>query len=184
MNLWRKPVSEAGFSRVPAPSVQIAGDVVAIARSWLGTPYHHQASVRGVGCDCLGLVRGVWRELYGFEPMTPNGLRYAPDIGDAEGKETMLEAARERLAEVQVEDAAAGDVLVFRYREARIAKHAGILSSAARGIHPAMMIHAFEGTGVVEIPLSSWWRRRIAGVFRFPAGGGRLRRWRLAAGTR
>ena len=28
---------------------------------WIGTPYRHQASLKGVGCDCLGLVRGVWR---------------------------------------------------------------------------------------------------------------------------
>ena len=43
---------------------------VAAARLWTGTPYHHQASLRGVGCDCLGLVRGVWRDLYGAEPET------------------------------------------------------------------------------------------------------------------
>ena len=41
--------------------------VIAIARSWLGTPYHDQASLRGVGCDCLGLARGVWREIVGPE---------------------------------------------------------------------------------------------------------------------
>ena len=41
--------------------------VIAIARSWLGTPYHDQASLRGVGCDCLGLARGVWREAVGPE---------------------------------------------------------------------------------------------------------------------
>ena len=41
--------------------------IVALARAWLGTPYHHQASVRGVGADCVGLVRGIWRELYGSE---------------------------------------------------------------------------------------------------------------------
>ncbi|MFD0934795.1 peptidase P60, partial [Methylobacterium trifolii] len=38
-------------------------DVVAQARLWLGTPYRHQASLAGVGCDCLGLLRGVWRGL-------------------------------------------------------------------------------------------------------------------------
>jgi NlpC/P60 family putative phage cell wall peptidase len=37
--------------------------IVAAARSWFGTPYHHQASVKGVGSDCLGLIRGIWREL-------------------------------------------------------------------------------------------------------------------------
>ncbi|MDA3887796.1 MAG: peptidase, partial [Allgaiera sp.] len=42
--------------------------VVAIARFWLGTPYHDQASLRDVGCDCLGLARGVWREVVGPEP--------------------------------------------------------------------------------------------------------------------
>lgn len=42
--------------------------VVEIARRWIGTPYHHQASLKGVGCDCLGLVRGVYRELCGAEP--------------------------------------------------------------------------------------------------------------------
>jgi cell wall-associated NlpC family hydrolase len=39
--------------------------VVALARTWLGTPYHHQASLRGAGADCLGLLRGVYAELYG-----------------------------------------------------------------------------------------------------------------------
>jgi hypothetical protein len=44
-------------------------DIIAEARSWIGTPYAHQASVKGIGCDCLGLVRGVWRV---------NGRRRAP----------------------------------------------------------------------------------------------------------
>ena len=43
-------------------------EIVAHARAWIGTPYHHQASRIGVGTDCLGLVRGVCRELYGREP--------------------------------------------------------------------------------------------------------------------
>jgi cell wall-associated NlpC family hydrolase len=35
-------------------------DIVEEARSWLGTPYHHQAALKGVGCDCIGLLRGVY----------------------------------------------------------------------------------------------------------------------------
>ena len=34
--------------------------IVRCARGWLGTPYHHQASMKSVGCDCLGLIRGLW----------------------------------------------------------------------------------------------------------------------------
>lgn len=40
-----------------------AAQVVAEARAWLGTPFHWQASAKGVGCDCKGLVAGVAREL-------------------------------------------------------------------------------------------------------------------------
>jgi len=32
--------------------------IVVETRDWIGTPYRHQASLKGVGCDCLGLVRG------------------------------------------------------------------------------------------------------------------------------
>lgn len=42
--------------------------VVIAARRWIGTPYVHQAALRGAGADCLGLVRGVWREVLGEEP--------------------------------------------------------------------------------------------------------------------
>ena len=71
--------------------------VVAIAREWIGTPYVHQASVKGAGCDCLGLLRGVWRELRGEEPeaMPP----YSPDWAEATGVETMYLALRRHLAE-------------------------------------------------------------------------------------
>jgi cell wall-associated NlpC family hydrolase len=37
--------------------------VVAQARTWIGTPFHHQARLKGVGVDCAGLVIGVARDL-------------------------------------------------------------------------------------------------------------------------
>ena len=59
--------------------------VIAIARDWIGTPYRHQASTRGAGCDCLGLARGVWRALHGVEPF---GLPpYTRDWGEAGARE-------------------------------------------------------------------------------------------------
>lgn len=60
-----------------------AAPIVAEALTWLGTPYRHQASVKGVGCDCLGLVRGVWRAVYGSEPEAAPG--YTPDWAEARG---------------------------------------------------------------------------------------------------
>jgi hypothetical protein len=48
--------------------------IVAETRAWIGTPYRHQASLKGVGCDCLGLVRGVWRAVIG-EGFTLHNVR-------------------------------------------------------------------------------------------------------------
>jgi len=39
--------------------------IVSEAREWLGTPWQHQASLKGVACDCVGLVRGVYTEVTG-----------------------------------------------------------------------------------------------------------------------
>jgi NlpC/P60 family putative phage cell wall peptidase len=140
------------------------GSEARIARGWIGTPYHHQASTRGAGADCLGLVRGVWRELYGREAETPPP--YSRDWAEARGRETMLEAASRHLRAIQPAVAGAGDVLVFRLRAGTVAKHAGILTGGLTG--EATMIHAMEGGPAAEVALSPWWRRRIAGAFAFP----------------
>jgi len=134
--------------------------IVSAARNWIGTPYHHQASRRGVGTDCLGLVRGIWRDLYGRDAELPPP--YSRDWAEASGRETMLEAAARHLIAVPPEVAEAGDVLVFRLRAGTVAKHAAILSGGTT------MIHAIEGAPVSEVPLSPWWRRRIAAAFAFP----------------
>jgi NlpC/P60 family putative phage cell wall peptidase len=135
--------------------------IVSLARTWLGTPYHHQASVKGAGADCVGLIRGVWRELYGRDAEAAPA--YTRDWAEATGRETLLEAARRHLIEIDPRAAAPGDVLVFRYRGSAVAKHAAILAT------PHTMIHAMEGAPVCEVSLSPWWRRRLAGAFRFPS---------------
>lgn len=134
--------------------------IIAEARSWIGTPYRHQASLKGAGCDCLGLVRGVFRALYGEEPeATPP---YAPDWAEASRRETLAEAAARHLAPVAFVQAMPGDVLLFRWRAHLPAKHAAILTARNR------MVHAHDGAAVAEIAFAPWWRRRLAFAFRFP----------------
>src|SRR5436853_5189838 len=89
-------------------------DIVAAARQWLGTPYRHQASLKGVGCDCLGLVRGVWRAVVGEEP--ERAPPYAPDWAEATGEEAMAEAAARHLTVIPFTGIAPGDVILFRWR--------------------------------------------------------------------
>ena len=134
--------------------------IVAEARAWIGTPYRHQASLKGVGCDCLGLVRGVWRAVLGEEPQRVPA--YSRDWAEATGEETLADAARAHMIEIAPAEALPGDVLLFRYRERYPAKHAAIVSA------PGMMVHAHDGAAVAEVALSPWWQRRLAFAFRFP----------------
>ena len=135
-------------------------EILQAARGWLGTPYHHRASVRGAGCDCIGLIAGVWRDLYSRVPETPGA--YTGDWAEATGREALLEAAHRHLESVLPAGAMPGDIVIFRLRQKTVAKHAAILTG------PATMIHAQEGVPVSEVALSSWWQRRISGVFKLP----------------
>ncbi len=139
-------------------------EIVEEARSWLGTPYVHQSSCRGAGCDCLGLIRGIWRHVYGDEPEpTP---AYSQDWAETGGSERLLGAARRHMTEIAVGDASAGDMLLFRMRSGAIAKHIGVLvEGKARG---GRMIHAYSGHSVLETPISPAWQKRICAAFKFP----------------
>jgi len=136
------------------------GAIVAEAVTWIGTPYRHQASLKGVACDCLGLVRGVWRAFYGPEPEPM--IAYTPDWAEASGAETFAETAARHLTTVPVNDARAGDVILFRWRHNLPAKHAAILIAADR------MVHAQQGAVVATAAATPWWRRRAAFAFSFP----------------
>ncbi|MEO0914348.1 MAG: peptidase [Pseudomonadota bacterium] len=138
-------------------------DVVAEARRWLGTPYVHQASCRGAGADCLGLLRGVWRGIYGREPEAVPA--YTPDWSETDRIERLLPAAARHMRSVNWAERLPGDALVFRMRHRGVAKHVGILTETVPSL---AFIHAYSGRGVVESPLSSAWARRVAGLFRFP----------------
>jgi len=134
--------------------------IVAEARRWIGTPYRHQASVMGVGTDCLGVVRGVWRGLIGPEPA--KAPAYTPDWAEIRGGDHLMDAARRWLLEIPVGAARDGDVLLFRMALGAPAKHAAIISGEGR------IIHAYWGRSVCQTHLVPWWRRRIAAAFSFP----------------
>jgi NlpC/P60 family putative phage cell wall peptidase len=139
--------------------------IVGEARSWIGTPYQHQASFKGVGCDCIGLVRGVWRELYGVEPCALPA--YSPDWAEVGGQERLIEGLSVHFE--PVDEARPGDVIAFRIKPGSVAKHVAILS-AGEGIGDpaAKVIHAYWGHAVVESWLGPFWRKAVVGAFRYP----------------
>lgn len=141
--------------------------IVKEARSWIGTPYVHQAATLGAGTDCLGLVRGVWRAVIGAEPTEIPAYTY--DWGEPRGEELLLEASQ--LHMIAVEECSAlqsGQVILFRMRDDATAKHLGILTQAGEA---PRFVHAYSGRGVHENSLSAPWARRILARFEFPVGG-------------
>lgn len=135
--------------------------VISTARAWLGTPYHDQASVKGAGCDCLGLARGVWREIVGREPTAIPP--YSRGWGEVGAREVLADGARQWMIEIDPAEAGPGAALLFRMRDTGIAKHIGILTDSET------LIHAYERLGVIEEPFSTAWRRRIAFAFLYPS---------------
>ncbi len=78
----------------------LSAAIVAEARAWIGTPYRHQASLKGIGCDCLGLLRGVWRDVLGPEPETPPPYSAAWAESAPERADPLVAAARRHLVPV------------------------------------------------------------------------------------
>ena len=138
--------------------------VLTIARAWAGTPYLHQSSVQGVGCDCLGLARGIWRALHGDElwEVPP----YSRDWGEAGRREVLAEAARAALIEIALDTAGPGTLILFRMAPSVPAKHCGILGASV--MRPSL-IHAYDRSGVVEEAFTPAWSRRAAFAFQFPS---------------
>ncbi len=138
----------------------IRGRVLAEAKTWLGTPYQHQASEKCAGCDCLGLIRGLYRYVYGTEPtvLPP----YTPNWAEEQGEETLYQAAQLWLNEIPNSTAQPGDIVLFRMSPNAPCKHVAVLSA------PDQITHAYWGRAVVESYFVPYWQRRWVSSFAFP----------------
>ncbi|MEX2520494.1 MAG: NlpC/P60 family protein [Paracoccaceae bacterium] len=139
-----------------------AAAITILAREWIGTPYRHQASLKGVGADCLGLVRGVWRERYGDEPVALPP--YSRDWCECSGEEALWRATARWFSPGTGENA--GEVLLFRMAPGAPAKHLAITAKDVGG-RPTI-IHAYSGRAVIESIYSDSWRRRTVAAFTYP----------------
>lgn len=120
--------------------------VLSAARLWIGTPYFIGQAVRGVGCDCVGLVRGVWSDVTGRP--APPAPPFRADWYDAPGR-ALVDACRRYMLPRDLSAAQPGDVVVLRMAGGREA-HCGILDTGGQ------MIHAVEGVGVARVPFDAF----------------------------
>lgn len=137
--------------------------VVAEARSWIGTPYRHQASLKQKGCDCIGLIIGIWRELFNGLPLEFKLPVYTPGWAEETKKSQLVEISRQYLTEVAVDDFMDGDVIMYRMLRSAPTKHCAIVSSSST------IIHAYQGHGVIETPFLTHSKNLAhTHTFRFP----------------
>ncbi|MFK7793294.1 MAG: NlpC/P60 family protein [Devosiaceae bacterium] len=134
--------------------------IAAEAVRWLGTPYCHQASKRGVGADCLGLVLGVWNAV-AREPLSLQRHDQRSWAQHADG-EPLLDGLRQFMVEQAPSDCQAGDVLALRWRKGWPASHLAFL------MDNGTIIHAYEGGRVVRSNLGPWASHIVTG-FAFSA---------------
>ena len=115
--------------------------VVAAARSWLGTPYHHAADVKGPkgGVDCAMLLVRVYVDLGLVEPFDPRP--YTRDWMLHRSEERYLGFLLARAPEV--ETPGPGDVTLFKV--GRCYAHGGIVTNP----EPLTIVHAFASARFV-----------------------------------
>jgi NlpC/P60 family putative phage cell wall peptidase len=107
--------------------------VVAAARAWLGTPYHHAADIKGAGVDCAMLLVRVYCDLGLVAPFDPRP--YTKDWMLHRGEERFLGFLLAR--SIEVADPEEGDVMLFRV--GRCFAHGAIVVKA----EPMTILHAY-----------------------------------------
>lgn len=142
-------------------STAIRGAIVAEARSWLGTRFHHQGRLKGVGVDCAGLVAQV-AQAVGMAVDDHIDYTHRPDG-------VLLQAVCDaQMTHIDINEIAPGDVLLMKFDS--LPQHLAIVGDYASG--GLSMIHAYApARQVVEVRLDEGWRQQIVAAYRFPMKG-------------
>lgn len=126
-------------------------DILAEAREWLNTPFHHQASLKGVGTDCGGMVKGTYRNLGIDTSRAPTNYARTP-------ANNMMEKVLAEFAD-KISVPKPGDIILFTF--IREPQHLGIYTENGG------VIHAYQPfKKVVEHRLDTKWLRRVNSYWR------------------
>lgn len=133
-------------------------EVVAEARSWIGTPFVHQARIKGIGVDCIGLVTQTAKAT-GLLDVDATDYSRTPD------PTRMREGLTRHLDAVPFKELQPADVIWFRVISEP--QHVGLVSEVTPKLR---MVHAYSRKRLnqcVEQDVDGFWRSRIIGCFRF-----------------
>lgn len=134
--------------------------IVELAREYKGTAFQHQARLKGIAIDCVGLLMCVAWEL---DLEMDDCLAYAAQPDGT----VLMQELQKRFIEIDKKDAKPGDILVFWIsRHTRFAQHVAIQSEM---FDTRYMIHTYaEIKKVTEHVIDERWDRRIVTAFKYP----------------
>lgn len=128
-----------------------AEDVVAAARSLVGTPFHHQGRIPGVALDCAGTIIETLK-LIGINPIDRTDYGHDPCNGQLEAQIAMQDYV------VPVRGIRPGDFLVMSF----IGEPQHLAVCTGENI-----IHAYARVGkVVEHTFNDHWKQKVVAVYR------------------
>jgi len=131
-----------------------ASDIVRVARSFVGTPFHHLGRLKGHGVDCIGLVTCTAREL----GLSDHDLDYYPE--QPPGNIICLEFDK-AYNRISADLIGPGDVGIFWVSKRDKPVHACLFTEMG-------MVHTHQEEGkVVEHVFSPFWQVRLYCAYRF-----------------
>lgn len=138
--------------------------ILAEARGWLGTPYQHQAMLKGVGADCVGFVVGVGCAT-GVLTLTKQEIKAYSGYGRLPNPRQMRVVLERHCIEIPEHDVRTADIAWIEWRE-NLPMHLAVI-----GEHKGnrTLLHAVADVGrAVEHALTKQWDDRIVSFWRYP----------------
>lgn len=141
--------------------------IVTEALTWVGTPYHHQACVKGVGVDCAMLVAGVANAV-GIEVLnTPTNYSTQWNLHN---EDPWLIRVLEEYGckQVPIEETKPGHIICFKV--GHTFGHLGIMVSDTTFVHACIQrkSRGSELGVVTHVTLGAEWKRRHLATYEFP----------------
>jgi NlpC/P60 family putative phage cell wall peptidase len=131
--------------------------IVKEALTWVGTPYHNQARIKGVGVDCANLIAGI-AEKCGYKPVLLEPYSIQWHLHNSEEK--MIDILKSYGC-IETLDVSPGTLITFQFGQ--VSGHIGIMVSATTFVHADVRVGK-----VTEVTLGGAWQRRLSGAFKFP----------------
>ena len=125
--------------------------ITEIAKEWIGTPWVHNQSVKGIGTDCVGLILGIGKE-YG---VIPDNF-YLPNYDRIPRQNNIIEFLNQQNYLKPINTVEPEAVMVFQV--GKIAGHVGI------AIGENQIIHADMNYGVQLVPIN-FYLNKIAAIY-------------------